>query len=759
MLRGIGYLLLLIGWAVATPTRATVAGPAASALAFTITIAGSNAITSSANDGDASSDFESINPQALPVSGATTANDGVSHSVTQYDLSISSFRFVFDHARDQTINSDAQSSVEISFRPSTNVDYVLSGRYDAVDASGRWIQLDLQLNDLSTGIDTVFFNYQTSTSTIDESFVLGQTGGDLENILIGSQRGTLIAGRDYILLAYLSIISRPSPAFESAQATGYLNLTFLPDPATCGDSLRDPREECDDGNQISGDGCSDTCLAEVCGNTRIDYAEQCDDGNSEPADGCSATCQLEICSNETLDPGEGCDDGNVISGDGCDANCTATACGNGIVTTSEQCDDGNAVSGDGCDPNCTATGCANNVLTPPEQCDDGNQISGDGCDINCTSSACGNGVAAHGEQCDDGDTVSGDGCDANCRPTGCGNEITTVGEECDDGNSVSGDGCDIDCSVSRCGNEIVGGDEECDDGNAASGDGCDNNCAFTGCGNLTVTTGEQCDDGNAIEDDGCDSSCRVNYGHQSPAQIKCIVNVNKGVAKVTRTQAKANERCLEQDPSGLDDCLEADSEGRVSRAKQDLQKLERNKCLVSEPPELALGPDRLSGSPAASARPIQLVRDLLSNPATAASKGDKKAAKCQSQAVKQANGLFGAIWDVIRDAKTDALEGRGTDAVVNDRQLSSYIEQMVANSGSIAKAADKLRSRVVNACQHVDTMLVIPGCEAGDASAVGACADRAARCHACQLLLEADPRIEMDCDALDDGVVNSSCRS
>jgi cysteine-rich repeat protein len=59
------------------------------------------------------------------------------------------------------------------------------------------------------------------------------------------------------------------------------------------------------------------------------------------------------CGNSVLDPGEQCDDGNNVDGDtGCDSNCTFTACGNGILTTGEECDDGNLLDGDGCSSTC-----------------------------------------------------------------------------------------------------------------------------------------------------------------------------------------------------------------------------------------------------------------------------------------------------------------------------------------------------------------------------------------------------------------------
>ncbi len=55
----------------------------------------------------------------------------------------------------------------------------------------------------------------------------------------------------------------------------------------CGDGVTDPREICDDGNNISGDGCRLDCQkVEVCGDAILDEGEACDDGNENSADGC-----------------------------------------------------------------------------------------------------------------------------------------------------------------------------------------------------------------------------------------------------------------------------------------------------------------------------------------------------------------------------------------------------------------------------------------------------------------------------------------
>ena len=71
-------------------------------------------------------------------------------------------------------------------------------------------------------------------------------------------------------------------------------------PSACGNGTLDPAEECDDGNNESGDGCDAACNLEVCGDEVVQGGEACDDGNTEAGDGCSATCEVEACIPEAL---------------------------------------------------------------------------------------------------------------------------------------------------------------------------------------------------------------------------------------------------------------------------------------------------------------------------------------------------------------------------------------------------------------------------------------------------------------------------
>jgi cysteine-rich repeat protein len=76
-----------------------------------------------------------------------------------------------------------------------------------------------------------------------------------------------------------------------------------------------------DGDGEPGDGDGDG--SSVCGNGEVEADEECDDGNDVDEDGCTNACALPVCGDgivtETL--GEVCDDGNNASGDGCTSTC------------------------------------------------------------------------------------------------------------------------------------------------------------------------------------------------------------------------------------------------------------------------------------------------------------------------------------------------------------------------------------------------------------------------------------------------------
>ena len=132
-------------------------------------------------------------------------------------------------------------------------------------------------------------------------------------------------------------------------------------------------ELCDDGNKISGDGCSSTCQIEdgfkcrqsqqkksvcsgECGNGRKfqAYGEQCDDGNNLNGDGCSSDCKIEsdrfYCSFNQEGLQSACEPiGTYIPGQ---TTPSPSFCGNGYLEGGEECDDGFPRNGDGCSALC-----------------------------------------------------------------------------------------------------------------------------------------------------------------------------------------------------------------------------------------------------------------------------------------------------------------------------------------------------------------------------------------------------------------------
>lgn len=185
-------------------------------------------------------------------------------------------------------------------------------------------------------------------------------------------------------LLLLPLFLLPPLALAQSQPT-----TLPQQDSLCGNGILDPAEECDDANNIDGDGCNADCKKPFCGNGIVDPGEVCDDENTSPGDGCRADCLgYELCGDGLLDPTEECDDGNTQNGDGCDENCTRPACGNGVLSSSEVCDDGNTASGDGCRDDCLKIEvCGDGIIDQGEVCDDGNTTDGDACSADCQTAA------------------------------------------------------------------------------------------------------------------------------------------------------------------------------------------------------------------------------------------------------------------------------------------------------------------------------------------------------------------------------------
>ena len=181
------------------------------------------------------------------------------------------------------------------------------------------------------------------------------------------------------------------------------------DEEKCGNGTLDSGEACDgesfaegkracaegegfvDGKSESDITCSATCTVvttgvcekkadeEKCGNGQLDSGEECDDGNTVDNDMCSNACKvngydayvpqiapntgvLATCGNRIHEAGETCEPGEPITIDGVERICTDKClvpavegkgnCGTGTLEDGEECDDGNTADGDGCSRSC-----------------------------------------------------------------------------------------------------------------------------------------------------------------------------------------------------------------------------------------------------------------------------------------------------------------------------------------------------------------------------------------------------------------------
>ncbi len=268
----------------------------------------------------------------------------------------------------------------------------------------------------------------------------------------------------------------------------------LPACPLCANGALDPGESCDDGNTVSGDGCTTQCVNEGCIDETAGYPSTplCDDG-----DGCTVdTCNpgTSSCEHSTS-----CDDGFACTVDSCmGATCIHT-------TNDALCDDSNGCTDEICS---AATGC---VFTPNSNlCDDGLFCNGDDSCAGGTCSVhvgapcagmpeCQNACDEVTQEClapfsfpcsEDGNSCTDDICNGLGQCVHLANSgPCDDGVFCNGGDFCSNMACDI-----HLGDPCIGGPD------------CHDSCDETG-GQCLSPPGAACgDDGNVCTDDTCDAS-------------------------------------------------------------------------------------------------------------------------------------------------------------------------------------------------------------------------------------------------------------
>lgn len=170
-----------------------------------------------------------LKPSALPFSDSHSVSSGTAQAATRYSLSDDGFH-VQDIEHTRPLRASALSGGRIIFSLDQDARYEISGIYGFVGNGWREIQLSAWLVDLTAGAD-LFTNRQNSTATADESFRLGEEGGDAANALSGARTGELVAGHTY-RFTYMAAIGAGEPGDTNASAAGSIHLVFVPEAET-----------------------------------------------------------------------------------------------------------------------------------------------------------------------------------------------------------------------------------------------------------------------------------------------------------------------------------------------------------------------------------------------------------------------------------------------------------------------------------------------------------------------------------------------
>lgn len=324
--------------------------------------------------------------------------------------------------------------------------------------------------------------------------------------------------------------------------------------STCGNGqLDNESEECDDGNNVNGDGCSNICTVDLGKENCANYEDDDNDGKLDCDDSDCAESQACTVPSPPPLPSFTIDDSSVLEGNFMDPDdpnfaymklrFTITKTGSSDQdcwvdfdtedNTASELDDDYAPINTGIHFAPADTSKYMDVtiyyddkiepdetfyayLKNPQGCTIAEPDSrGEGTILNDDTDSDGDGIVNQNDNCPsvsnqnqenfDGDS-QGDACDSDDDNDGIPDQSDTC-PNTPSGTQVDAGGCPL---PAQCGNGLVENGEQCDDGNQNNNDACINICINNICGDGFVNSDvEQCDDNNNINGDGCSSICQL----------------------------------------------------------------------------------------------------------------------------------------------------------------------------------------------------------------------------------------------------------
>ncbi|HYC54480.1 MAG TPA: hypothetical protein VEL28_06045 [Candidatus Binatia bacterium] len=257
------------------------------------------------------------------------------------------------------------------------------------------------------------------------------------------------------------------------------------------------------------------------------------------------------------------------------------------------------------------------------------------------------------------------------------------------------------------------------------------------------------------------------HAQLSTTQQNCVAGMNKAGASVALAQGKQTRDCVRLGHAGLlvgtaEACVGTD--GSVVSARKSSTVAKYFALCDASPPSFAhTGPDTVNF--ASQHGEIALARDLFGNDLDAAlpdCTANKDQCLCQKKVLTAAEKIAGlarkAFVGCKKTALPAALDAGDVADCVTDAGLAGSIAAARAAGGKIAAKSVKLRKAVELIC---DDRGVTAGSFPGSCSGLGGegllhCIDSRIACRVCRSFGTIDA-LELDCDAFDDGLSNSSC--
>jgi hypothetical protein len=175
---------------------ALLGAPPAAALTVTLTSGfGSSFLEIGSATDSAVHHLSTLFPTVVPFVDSDSVTEGASSNASTYDLSDNALTITFDHTRAPSAGAHAVSEGDIYFSVDEDVGYELSGTYSAIDPDGTLIDLSVKLLHLTTP-SWLARSTQISRSTVNEAFVVGESGGDFSNFNLPIRSAQLVTGPD-----------------------------------------------------------------------------------------------------------------------------------------------------------------------------------------------------------------------------------------------------------------------------------------------------------------------------------------------------------------------------------------------------------------------------------------------------------------------------------------------------------------------------------------------------------------------------------